>query len=106
VLTNVIHGMMHRRPRQHQAVQQCHAQTCLGAARERLKRPAAGRAVQVDLVADAHVNHGKNIRLAINRKADMANQAFIQDLVNRGAIVSCPLRFSFDCRPIGWWLNH
>jgi hypothetical protein len=84
----VVQRVMEGRAGQHQPVQQGDGDADLHAGAQ--AEPAAGRAVQVEVLADACVPGRDHVRLLVHHEADMAEEALVQDGVDGRAVVGCP----------------
>src|SRR5690349_12913045 len=88
--------MMEYRARQHQTIDDGRLHT-YGVSRLDVLEQAAGlRAVQHNCVIDPGKVGGDDVRLAVNHKSHVADQGFIQNLINSLAVVMSPLRQAFD----------
>src|ERR1700730_16756674 len=84
--------MPNRGRREHNPVQQSHAQAKRRPARQRLHQPARRRPVQKQFVAHAHVIRRYHKRQAIRHESHLANKRFIQNAVDGFPIVVRPVR--------------
>ena len=67
-----------------------------------ISQHAAGSgAVEIDRVADARVERGNHEGLAIDRKTDVADESFIENLVDGRTVVDAAMRFAHDARALG-----
>ena len=69
---------------------------------------AGGRAVNVEFVSGASVGCGNHEGLAVDDEADVADEALIEDAINRFAIVDPALGLADDTSALGGcgWLGH
>ena len=94
--------MMKRRTRQHETINQRHRNAYVDALRERPQHADGLRAMKVHLVFGARVAGRNNKRPALNRKANMTDEAFVQDAVNQLSIKDAALRLTFECCALGY----
>ena len=98
----VVHRMVEGAPRHHEAVDDGGHDADLGARAERLPRAGGCGAVQVDRVADAGVDRREAARSAVAIvEGDVADQGFVEDRVDRGAVVVAPFGVTVDLRAFG-----
>src|SRR5437879_13496499 len=87
-----MHGVMKRRARQYQSIDERHGNARLDAACERPQHAARPGTMHADALANADINGGNNKRLPVHDKADMTDHAGVQNFVNRGPVVDAALR--------------
>ena len=58
--------------------------------------------MEVDVVDDTREHRGNDVGLRIGSKANVADETFVENFVNLGAIVDGALRFADDARALGW----
>src|SRR6266849_7110853 len=74
-----------------------------GNSRAYVAQHAARRgAVEINGVAAARIKRGDDVRLAVERKSNVADEAFVTNLVNRFSSVSAAMRLAHDTSTLGW----
>src|SRR5260370_37839718 len=63
---------------------------------------AGGRAVYVEHISVASERSGDHEGLSVNHEADVAEETFVEDLVDGVAVVNRPLRFAHYARARSW----
>jgi hypothetical protein len=56
--------------------------------------------MKINRISNARIHRRNHKRLPVNCKPDMANESFVQNLINRRAIVNATLRLANDTRPL------
>ena len=84
----VVHRGLEQRGRDDQTVEQRDRDARRSAARQCPEQPAAGRAVQQQPVVVPGIAAGHDIRLAIDRDADVRDQAGVEDRGKHGPVVT------------------
>ena len=99
----VVGGVVHRRAREHQTVDQRDGQAGARAGGERPHRATRQRAVAVDDLAVAGVQHGDHERLAVLvDDAQVGDQCLVEDRVDRLALVAAPFALAPQAHALGW----
>jgi dipeptidase E len=83
-----------RGPREHDCVDERNGDAHCRSGRETLQHVVRCGSVEVELVVHAGVSHGQHHGLALSHKADVGNDALVEDGVDYGALVATPLPFS------------
>src|SRR5207244_4704738 len=94
--------MMKGRTCQHETIKQSHRDAYVDAFRESAQHAAGLRAVNVHLVFDARISRGNDEGPAVHRKADMTDEAFVQDLIDEIPIIDPALGKTLERRAFGW----
>src|SRR6266571_5683049 len=94
--------MMKGRTCQHETINQSHRDAYIEALRESAQHAAGLRAVDIQLVSDTRVSRGNDEGPAVHRKADMTDEAFVQDLIDEIPIIDSALGKSPERRAFGW----
>ena len=94
--------MMKRGTRQHKTIDQSHRNADINALRESAQHAAGLLAVNVQFVFDARVASGNHKRSAINRKANMADESFVENLINKVSIEDATFGQAFECCAFGY----
>ena len=98
----VVGGVVHRRTRQHEAVDERDRQAGRGTGRERLDGAGAERAVAVDDAVPARVQGGDHERLAVLvGDAQVREQRLVEDRVDHIALVTAPLALAPQAHAVG-----
>jgi hypothetical protein len=79
--------MIEDRPGQNQPIEQCNRHAHLNSGTGVAQHSAGGGAVNVQNVVVASVTRRDDKRLAINRKANVAYESFVKNLVDNFAII-------------------
>ena len=87
----VVDGVLEHGACEHDPVEQCRGEARVDAVTHRPQRPAGGRAVDVDVVADACVQRGDHERLPVLDEAEVADQGGVEDRVDAGTVVASVL---------------
>jgi hypothetical protein len=58
--------------------------------------------MKIKRVTDAREQRWDDVRLAIDGESDVAHEAFVEDFVNRSAVVGAAMRFAHYARALGW----
>jgi hypothetical protein len=87
-----------RRAGQRDPVDQRHREAEPRAVDERPQQPARRRAVQIEPVVHARVDHRHHVRLSAGNQAGVSDQALVEDRVDRVAVVRGALGMSADGR--------
>src|ERR1043166_2900328 len=90
--------MMKRRTRQHEAVDQRNGYAYINALGEIAKHSARGRAVDVEIITDASKTRRNDEGLALDDEADVADEGFVKNRVDRRAVVCAAFRETSDLR--------
>src|SRR5262245_58802905 len=88
--------MVKGRTRQNEPVDRSDGHANWNATAQCPQGPARRRAVNVKFVADAAISRRNDERLSVDGEPDVANEAFVQNLVNRLAVVRTSLRQSLQ----------
>src|SRR5512132_245614 len=94
--------MVKRRTRQHQTVQERYRHAHLNSLLQRAQHATRLRAVNYQRVPDARVTGGNNKRLPINIETDVANEAFVQNLIDLFTIETATLWQTLKCGARGF----
>src|SRR5579885_272710 len=89
--------MMKSRSCQHQPIDQSNCHAYVDSVLDGAQHPTRSRTVYVEFVVYPSKAGRYYIRLAVNAEADVANDRFIEDLINRLPIISAPRRQPFQC---------
>src|SRR2546426_4014446 len=87
---------------QHEPIKQRYRDAHVNALRKRTQHAARLRAVNEQLVFDARITRGNHERPAVNRKANVTNEAFVENLIDEIPIIDCPLGKTLERRAFGW----
>src|SRR5437660_12413024 len=79
---------MKSRTRQHQAVDQSHCKTNVDSLPQCAQHATRLRAMNEQFVVDARVSGGNHERLAVNHEANMADETFVENLIDQVAVVA------------------
>ena len=96
----VVHRVMERRSRQHQAVEKRDRDAGVDAAAQRPQHSGRRRAVEVEVIADARVDGRDDDRPPFDDESDVADQRLVEDGVDRRSIVIAALRQTPDSRSL------
>jgi hypothetical protein len=98
----VVHRMVERAPRHHEAVDDGGRDADLGAGAQSLPGARGRGTMQVDRVADTGVDRGEAARGAVTVvEGDVTDERLVEDLVDRGAVVVASLGVTVDLRALG-----
>src|SRR5262245_24260033 len=98
----VIHRVIEDRPRQHQSIQQRDRNADGNTAVEIAQHATGGGAVNIQIVARTPVGRRNHERLPVDVEANLADETFVKNFVNRLAIVDAPVRFAHDAGARAW----
>src|ERR1700720_2545338 len=93
--------MMKSRAGQNQTVDKRDSHTNVYAFLERVQHPARRRSVYVQIVIDSPVRSRDHHRLIGDHESDVADESFLQDLIDRCAIKLTTLRQASQFRALG-----
>src|SRR5436309_6285013 len=79
---------MKSRTGQHQTINQSHCEADLNSLPQRAQHATGLRAMNEHLVTEARVTGGNHEWLAINREANMADETFVENLIDQFAVVA------------------
>src|SRR5207249_11618409 len=83
----VVDGVVERRSREHEPVDERDGQANLDTAGQRTERATGGRAVDVQVVADACLERRHDQGGVVPDDPQVADEGFVQDRIDRGAVV-------------------
>ena len=98
---SVVDRVMKCRPGEDEPIDQRYGDAHLESRPERSQHAAGGRAVQVDRVSHARVARRDGVGLPVDDERDMADEAFVEDPVDRGAVEDAALRHPLEPGAIG-----
>src|SRR5439155_23281526 len=82
---------MTTRTGQHQTINQSHCEADLNSLPQRAQHATGLRAMNEHLVTEARVTGGNHEWLAINREANMADETFVENLIDQFAVVAAAI---------------
>ena len=94
----IVHRVMESGTGQHQSVEKSDGHARRHALPERAEHAAGTGAVEVQRLADPRVNRGDDHRMTLDDEADVADQALVEDRVDRRLIVAAALRKTSNSR--------
>src|SRR2546423_14529449 len=89
---------MKSRTCQHQTVNQSHREADLNSLPQRAQHATRLRAMNEQFVADARVTGGNHKRLAVNCEANMADETFVENVIDQLAVVAAAIWQTFQSR--------
>ena len=84
----VIHRMIENRSRQHQPIHQRHRHANRNPRADIPQHPARRRPMKINRIPNPREHRRNHKRLPVHRKPDVTNEALIQNLVNRIAVIN------------------
>src|SRR5690348_13474911 len=94
--------MIENRARQHQSVEQRDRHAHRNTGSYIAQHPAGRRTVHIQHLAVASIGGWNDVRLSVNRETNVAEEAFVENLVDSVAIVNAAVGFTDDTRPRSW----
>ena len=87
---------------EHETVRKSHREADGNPVAQIAQHAARGGTVEINRFANAREQRGDDVRLAIDGKAHVTNESFIEGFVNGFSVVDATMRLAHHARALGW----